>query len=153
METMKSLSNLFLAEAETALLRGQTVRVRVAGESMLPFLRGAKDTIELVPVASEELRRGTVVLFRHNGSYVIHRIIACCEDHFVMQGDGNIIGHERAARNDIAGVLRYVKCSSGRTVDCRGWRWRLLSATWMRLRPVRRYLLAVYRRINKEKSI
>lgn len=150
---MKDLPNLFLAEAETALCQGRTVRIRVEGNSMLPFLRGAKDTIELAPVAPEALRRGGVVLFRHNGSYVIHRIVARCGDNFVMQGDGNIMGREQATLNDIAGVLRCIEYSSGRKVNCSGWRWWLLSETWMRLRPARRYLLAAYRRINKEKSI
>lgn len=147
---MKSLPNLFFQEAESLLQQGQTVRIKVEGNSMLPFLRGIQDTIVLTPFAPEELKRGAVVLFRHkSANYMVHRITSRRGNLFQLCGDGNCVKQEQATLAEIAGLLRLVECPSGRVVSVNSLGWRIASELWIQLFPIRSYLLRIYRIIHR----
>ena len=67
-------------------------------------------------------------------------------DRLVLMGDGNLAGVELCRRSDVIGrATGFLR--KGRAVPdaTDGLKWRLYSAVWTRLRPVRRYLLAFYR--------
>ena len=58
-----------------------------------------------------------------------------------MMGDGNLVGTESFNRNDVIGkVVTIIKENGKEVIPGKGW-------LWKKLRPVRRYLLAIYRRI------
>ncbi len=61
----------------TLLQQGITVRMRVSGVSMLPFLR-AGDLVEISPLYEKKLRRGDIVFFcdRQNNP-LVHRLHRC----------------------------------------------------------------------------
>ena len=48
----KIVHNVFLAEAADLLEQGISVKVRIGGESMFPFIRGSKDEVEIIPFNS-----------------------------------------------------------------------------------------------------
>ena len=116
------------------LLEGSTVRVAVNGQSMLPFFRSGS-TITLRPVREEDIRKYSVVMADAGDSFVVHRIIEVGEEKVTLLGDGNYIGTESVLRDKIYGV---VDCSALHLFFAKIWLW---------LRPVRRFPLAIFRRI------
>ncbi len=116
------------------LLDGKSVSVAVRGESMLPFFRSGS-TITLRPVREGDIRKYNVVMADAGKSFVVHRIVEVGDDYIVLFGDGNIRGTERVTREKIYGV---VDCSALHLFFAKIWLW---------LRPVRRYPLAVFRRV------
>ena len=117
------------------LLEGSPVRVSVKGQSMLPFFRSGS-TISLRPIRKEDFRKYNVVLADTGRNFVIHRIIALDDDHVTLLGDGNIYGTETMARAKVYGII---DCSRTHIFFARIWLW---------LRPVRRFPLAIIRRIT-----
>lgn len=79
--------------------------------------------------------------------FVLHRIISMKGNEVTLRGDGNL-GCEHCRKEDIkaevVGFYRKGRKSLDRTD---GIKWRLYSLIWTRLYPIRRYLLAFYRRI------
>ena len=117
------------------LLEGSPVKVAVKGQSMLPFfISGAK--VSLRPIRPEDFRKYNVVLADTGHNFVIHRIIALDGDRVTLLGDGNIYGTESMTRDKVYGII---DCSHTHLFFARIWLW---------LRPVRRYPLAILRRIT-----
>ena len=135
MQSARTIANreLFAIVRDT-LLEGKTVRVAVNGQSMLPFFRSGS-TITLRPIRKEDIRKYSVVLADAGHAFVVHRIIEVSEDAITLLGDGNIYGTERVTRDKIYGV---VDCSTLHIFFAKLWLW---------LRPVRRFPLAIFRRI------
>ena len=136
----------FLPEVVRLLHEGHTVTLRLRGFSMRPFLEDNRDRAILTMVDHPKV--GDPVLAevgpRH---FVLHRIIKIEGDIVTLQGDGNL-GIERCRRQDVqASVIGFYR--KGRdTLDLiSGRKWKTYSWIWMHLTPVRRYLLAFYRRI------
>ena len=120
--------------ARDTLLEGSTVRISVNGQSMLPFFRSGS-TILLRPVREEDIRKYNVVMADAGHAFVVHRIIEVGERSITLLGDGNIYGTECVTRDKIYGV---VDCSSLHLFFAKIWLW---------MRPVRRFPLALFRRI------
>ena len=144
------LPNEFLAIAEEELLQGKSVKVLADGESMYPFIKGARDTAEIEPLPSETpLETWRVYMFRHKGRYIIHRFIGTRNGSLVMMGDGNLIQKEIVSREDVIGVLSRIHKKNGGIKDCSSTKWLLTGNLWAVLSPVRRYILGILRRLNK----
>jgi hypothetical protein len=135
MNEARTIANreLFAIVRDT-LLEGKTVRVAVNGQSMLPFFRSGS-TITLRPVRKEDLRKYNVVMADAGHAFVVHRIIEVSNEQITLLGDGNIYGTERITRDKIYGV---VDCSALHLFFAKIWLW---------LRPVRRFPLAIFRRV------
>lgn len=116
------------------LLEGNTVRVAVKGQSMLPFFRSGS-TITLRPVREEDIRKYNVVMADAGHAFVVHRIIEVGESVVTLLGDGNIYGTEKVSRDKIYGI---VDCSPLHLFFAKIWLW---------MRPARRFPLAIFRRI------
>lgn len=132
---------------------GHTVTLRLKGVSMRPFLEDGRDKALLTkPVFP--LHVGDAVLAEISPEhYVLHRIIMIDGENITLRGDGNI-GIERCKCCDIKGAVTGFYRKGRDTLDCTdGIKWRVYSKIWMRLFPVRRYLLAIYRRYLKIKEI
>ncbi len=135
MATTRNIANreLFSIVRDT-LLEGNTVRVAVNGQSMLPFFRSGSQ-ITLRPIKEEDIRKYNVVIADAGHNFVVHRIIDIGEEVVTLLGDGNLRGTERVTRDKIYGI---VDCSPTHLFFAKIWLW---------LRPVRRYPLAILRRI------
>ena len=138
---------MIIEEAIRLVNSGICVTLPVKGRSMLPFIIGERESVILQkPIAS---KIGDVVLAWVDGNrYVVHRIIRIEGEDVVLMGDGNLVGTEHCTTSDIKAVASHVVSADGRTHDLYK-RWRRWAAKlWFRLRPIRRYLLAIYRRIK-----
>ena len=79
--------------------------------------------------------------------YVLHRIIAIDGDDVTLRGDGNL-GVEHCKIGDVkAKALGFYRKGRDTLDSTDGKKWKIYSWFWTRLYPIRRYLLAFYRRI------
>lgn len=117
------------------LLEGQSVKVAVKGQSMLPFFISGS-TITLRPIESDDFQKYAVVFADAGDHFVVHRIIALEGDNVTLLGDGNIYGTETMSRSKVYGI---VDCSKVHI---------LLAKLWLAMRPIRRFPLAIFRRIT-----
>lgn len=137
--------NYIIEEAIRLVGEGASVTLPVRGYSMLPFIIGDQESIVLAKPT--DVKVGDVVLAWVGGCrYVAHRIICIDGDEVTLMGDGNIAGTERCDLSDIKAIATHVVDASDTTHDLNN-RWRKMAVRlWFWLRPVRRYLLAIYRR-------
>lgn len=143
---IKSLPNNFAIENVKMLVdEGRKVILPVKGNSMLPFIVGDRDSVELKK--TDRVVVGDVVLAWVDGNhYVIHRIIQRdASGHLTLMGDGNIAGTEHCTEQDVVAKALYRVRPDGRKNplynNSTGVR------VWKALLPVRRWILAVYRRV------
>lgn len=124
---------------------GLRVTFPVKGYSMLPFIIGGVESVDLVQPGDPQV--GQVVLAWVDGCrYVVHRIVRIEGDGVTLMGDGNITGVEHCRKSDVAALALNVVTRRGRHCPLYApWRVRA-SRLWWRLLPVRRWILAVYRR-------
>ncbi len=141
MNTVQLPNDILFSSAKAFLDEGREVVVRAKGNSMLPFIRSDRDSVVLRK--SDLMEVGDIVLVQLPGRYVMHRIIRREGDNFTMMGDGNIRGTENFRREDVLGKVIWIVKENGHRVPPGKAR------IWKVLLPVRRYLLAIYRRIWK----
>jgi hypothetical protein len=124
---------------------GQEVIFKPKGVSMLPFIRGGRDSVLLRK--ADELKVGDIALAEiSEGRYVLHRIEKIEGEVVVLMGDGNLVGREKCRRKDVMAIaVKIIK--DRREIDCQSQGHLRNAEIWRRLLPVRRYLLAIYRRI------
>ncbi len=136
----------FLPEVVKMLNEGHTVTLRLKGFSMRPFLEDGRDKALLTRVTTP--RVGDPVLAEITpGHFVLHRIISIEGQNVVLRGDGNL-GVEHCQIENVVGAVVGFYRKGRQTLDrTDGRKWRIYSFVWTRLFPVRRYLLAFYRRI------
>ena len=136
-----------MEEIRTLISEGKTVTLTVKGNSMNPFVVHMRDQMTLGPWKEEDLHKGTVALVRDiHGNHLIHRIIKVEQETVTLLGDGNILQTETATKDNVIGIL-YKIHRKGRTYTPQSLIWRIYSAIWMFLTPVRRYPLGIWRRI------
>lgn len=100
------------------LSRGISLRVRVTGRSMRPFLRGG-ETLVIRRVDAASLRRGDLILFRNgSGEPVMHRIVrrrgAFGSVVFQTKGDAALSLDEPVREDEVLGKV----CRIERTNSC-----------------------------------
>ena len=135
-----------ISEAIRLVEEGVSVTLPVDGRSMLPFIIGGKESVILQKPSAPRI--GDVVLaWVEGGRYVIHRVIRIEGDIVTLMGDGNLVGTERCAIANIKALATHVVDAKGKMhqIDT-PWRRRAVQL-WWHLRPVRRYILAIYKRI------
>lgn len=136
-----------MEEIRQLVAEGISTTITVKGNSMNPFIVDGRDRITLGPFKDNELRRGCVALVRDiRGEYLVHRVIARDGDMVTLLGDGNVRGTEKAHVSDVIALMRSVE-RKGRTVSVDGFVWRSYSWLWMLLEPVRRWPLALWRKL------
>ena len=136
--------NKIIQEAVKLVEEGICVTLPVDGRSMLPFIIGGEDSVLLEKPQKTEI--GDVVLaWVEQCRFVVHRIIAINGDEVTLMGDGNIRGVEQCRLNDIKASVTYVVDKKGKRRNIKDRKHRCGSYIWRKLRPVRRYLLAIYK--------
>lgn len=139
-------NSALLPEIVQLLNEGHTVTLRLRGFSMRPFLEDNRDKALLTK--AKDIHEGDPVLAEiEPGHFVLHRIIQIHGQQVTLRGDGNL-GNEYCEIGDVKGaVVGFYRKGRSQIDLTTGRKWRLYSFIWMRLYPVRRYLLAFYRRI------
>lgn len=137
---------IMLGEVSRMLAEGRIVTISTKGNSMMPFIVGDRDSVELVRRDSYE--PGEIVLAQiGKGHWVLHRLVAKEGEIAILHGDGNLTGNEKCRMSDIAGSVDRIICP-GRDIDCRSERFARRSVIW-NSQPyiIKRLFLAIFRRI------
>ena len=144
---MNSNSDYIIEEAIRLVREGVGVTLPVDGQSMLPFIIGGKESVILQRPGLIDV--GDVVLaWVENRRYVVHRIIQIDDDCVTLMGDGNLMGTEHCLLSDIKARVTHVVDAKERTHDINNRWWKLAAKMWFWLRPMRRYLLAIYKKVK-----
>ena len=132
-------NEILLGEVAAVLQEGREAVIIPTGNSMLPFIRGGVDRVVLRKMPS--LAVGDILLAKISDNYILHRLIAREGDALTLMGDGNLRGTEHCTPADVIGTVSEILRPSGRTrIPGKGRLWRFL-------KPLRRYLLGLYRRM------
>ena len=142
-----------MKEISKLISEGKTVSITAKGYSMNPFIMHMRDQITLGPWTDSQIKKGAVVLVKDvRGCFLIHRIIKREGNKITLLGDGNIGITETAHVKNVIGLMHAV-IKKGRTYSVKSLSWRLYSWFWKILTPVRRYPLAIWRRLNPQKPL
>ena len=143
---VKMANAVLLPEVVRLLDEGHTVTLRLRGFSMRPFLEDGRDKALLTKAVNP--KEGDPVLAEIEPKhFVLHRIIRINGNQVILRGDGNL-GVEHCQLSDIKGaVIGFYRKGHKNLDKTNGLKWRTYSFVWTRLYPIRRYLLAFYRRI------
>jgi hypothetical protein len=138
----RSLPNdVLLGEVAAVLNEGREAVIIPTGNSMLPFIRGGVDRVVLR--RQEGVAVGDIVLVKIGERYILHRVIAREGDALTLMGDGNVRGTESCRTENVIGTVAEIIRPSGRVrIPGRARLWRML-------KPIRRYLLALWRRLSR----
>ncbi len=123
---------------------GHTITLMLRGISMRPFLEDNRDKALLKK--AENVNVGDVVLAEISPKrYVLHRLTEIEGDRVVLMGDGNL-GTEQCRMSDIHGyAIGFYRKGRSKIERTDSVKWKTYSFLWMHLRPIRRYLLFLYR--------
>ena len=136
---------VLIKEIKRQLSEGRQVVMCVKGRSMLPFIRGGKDSVVLESAGFVKV--GDVLLCEVGaGNYVLHRLIKKEKRVLVLMGDGNIRGTEHCHASKLCGKAITV-IRKGRKCNPDSKSWIFMFRLWRKMLPLRRYILAVYRRL------
>lgn len=141
---MEELVPLFQERLEA----GQQVRFSPMGTSMLPMLRGGRDSVVLSP-APERLKKYDLALYRRDsGAYVLHRVTEAGQMYTCI-GDNQFV-YETGIRHDqvIAVVTAFCRKGRDHTVTERGYR--LYCRLWHHSRPLRHFCRRAYRWLKRK---
>ena len=133
-------NEVLLPEVARLISEGHTVTLTVRGNSMNPFLVDRRDRIVLGPFTDNDLHL--------NGRIVFPRITRRNGKELTLQGDGNIRITEQTSVDDVMGIM-IAAIRKEKEYPCNGRIWQRYSFWWLKLTPVRRWLLAIFRRIRR----
>ncbi len=126
-----------IMDIEALLAEGKSIRIHPQGYSMYPLFVPGRDEAVIAPAAEKELKRGDVVLYRREGSIlVLHRIWKRTREGFFMVGDNQKETEGPLKREQIKGILCQV-IRKGKCFSVNNLFYRLFSAVWLMLRPLR----------------
>ena len=99
------------------------------GFSMKPMLRSRRDRVVLLPVKDKVLKKWDVPIYhRPDGKYILHRIIAVRDDHYVIRGD-NTYAKEYVPKEWVLGYVSEFYRGK-RHVSAENRAYRLYAALW-----------------------
>ena len=138
-------NDVFLGLVSEKLAEGHTAVIWVKGYSMRPFIEFGRDKVKLA--AAPTYRVGDAVLAEiAKGHYVLHRIIKAEGCQLTLQGDGNVRGVECCTTADVRGVVtEYIRPNRVLSADDACLKRKI--RVWRTLRPIRRYLLFLYKAV------
>ena len=121
---------------EEYLKAGKTVKFSPKGVSMLPMLRQGIDNVILSPLP-EKLEKYDLPLYRYpNGKFVLHRIVAVKDDHYLCLGD-NTYNYEVVYPEYCIGlVTAFVR--GNKEIPVTDFGYRLYCRVWVALYPLRK---------------
>lgn len=78
--------------------------VRPSGTSMLPLIRGGKDTVLVAPLKRDPVKGDILLFHRFDGKDILHRVWKIKDGSIIMLGDGSIGPDKPITKSDILGI-------------------------------------------------
>lgn len=147
----KSIKNVTMEEIspliQEVLSKGEDVTITASGNSMMPLWVHGKTRVVLTKCEPEGLKKGDVPLYiREDGKYVLHRIIRVNADSYDLAGDAQVRVEKGLPKASVLAVTKGYYSRKGKFIPLDKFTHRVFSSLWILVRPLRRYILAVYRR-------
>ena len=129
--------NRIKVHADELLRQGKTVQLPITGYSMYPLLLPGRDSVILAPADHMPYTRGDVMLYRRDaGILVLHRIWKRKKDGYYMVGDNQKEIEGPLREDQMIGVMTGLY-RDGKEISCDQTGYRIYSAVWLMLRPIR----------------
>lgn len=148
-ENVKYMNNAeFLPHVIALANEDHDVTIPLRGFSMRPFLEDGRDLAILCKI-DRPLKIGDIVLAELSpGRYALHRIYRLNKTHVQMLGDGNLSPDPVIKHEDVKVFVKaFLRKGSKKPDYVDGKKFQRYSKIWMKLTPVRRWLLAIWRRL------
>lgn len=138
----------YLSVLKELVEEGHEVRLQIAGESMVPFLRHNRDEVFFrKPIGA--LKKGDIVFYqREGGQFVMHRIQRVKPEGYFIIGDNQTVAEGPVAKTQIFGVVTKV-IRDGVEMGPGDFWWEFFENVWIRMIPLRRCVMRVYRCLLK----
>lgn len=139
MDPAKSITvpnELLFEYALEYLKQGKCIVITVKGESMRPFLREG-NKVTLKPIGGKSLSKGMIVLARHEGKMLLHRVVKLDHTNIWLAGDDNLFLRERVIYSDVVAIAERLY-STGREMNLNRKYKRILGLIWYKARLFRR---------------
>ncbi|MCF8219361.1 MAG: S24/S26 family peptidase [Bacteroidales bacterium] len=121
------------------------IKLTIPGNSMYPFLRNNKDTIELKPAKFEEISKGDIVLIENDkGKYIIHRVYKRENQRFFIIGDAQRKIEGPFYPDNLIGIVCTI-WRNDKQINMNGFIWKSLVKLWIFLIPLRPSILKTKR--------
>lgn len=136
-------SKVLFSEISKQLAENRQAVFTVTGMSMWPFLCHGRDKVIVGSAKKEDLKIGDIVLYRFTEDrYILHRITYLDAVSFQTTGDGNLTRDKRMPYESIVAKVNYV-IRKGERINCSNWKWKMVSAVWLCLFPVRKWIFCI----------
>ena len=124
------------------LKEGKSVKIKPSGGSMVPFITGDRDMVEIKAIDAT-LKRGDIVLYRRdNGQYILHRIYRVKGEEYYLLGDSQNAVEGPIRREQIV-AMSEIYYKDGVRKDNTKTSMRIKYTIWFWLRPVRGILIKI----------
>lgn len=142
-------NKILLAEVKKTIQAGQSVILSVKGYSMRLFLENKRDKVKLEKIDGQKVKVNDVILAEIKPDvYVLHRVIKREGHLLTLMGDGNIVGTETCQDYQIVGIAtEFYRKGRQEPDSVNGSKWKIYSFIWLHLKPFRRIILGIYRRL------
>ena len=135
--------NLYPYFNELLEKKGEAI-ITVKEKSMLPFIKDNKDQVILEKKDFNSLDKGEIIFFKSRwGDYTIGRIYSKSDLGYLTIGDGNLKFDGYVRSKDVLAVVKKI-VKMGKQIDCDSYFWKIIFNIWMKLLPMREYLLKIY---------
>ena len=122
---------------------GREVSLKIAGNSMSPFLSHERDVIYFKK-PDRNLKKGDMVFYqRKSGRYIMHRIWKVDGNQYYLVGDAQREIEGPIERNQIFALITKAKRKGKMTQKGDFW-WEFFEHIWIRIVPYRRSLIKLY---------
>lgn len=116
---------------------------KTQGVSMEPMLRQDRDIV-VIKTATAPLSPMDVAFYKRGEQYVLHRVIACRDDSYIIRGDNTYVVEE-VSRDAVLGELVSFQ-RKGKTISTGNTGYKLYARLWTAIYPLR-YLYVKTRRL------
>lgn len=129
--------------------QGKEVGMRIAGNSMVPFLVHERDYIYFKK-PDRDLKKGDMVFFqRMDGAYVIHRIYKVKPEGYYIVGDNQTMIEGPVKKEQIFALITQVK-RKDKLIGPDDFCWKFFEKVWINVISVRPLVGKLYRIVKRK---
>lgn len=128
--------------------RGQSVELPPRGTSMLPLIREGRDSVILSPVSGRLKKYDIPFYRRHDGTYVLHRVVGFDREGYVLCGDNQFVLEHGIGDGEIIAVVTAIR-RGGKLIKLDGLLYRTYVVLWDITRWPRSVAVRAIRKIKR----